>query len=123
ETREAALDLSADRVPLKDLNRRPPRSLRLTGLGEDKRPLGKPLERLPDDLLGVPKPVLRGGVDPVDAALERQVDRPDRVRGLLVSPPPVPASAAYRPRSESDRRDVEPGVSQRDGHGAQSAPR
>jgi hypothetical protein len=72
--------------------------------------LGEARERAADDLLRVPEAVLRSRVDPIDAELERVVDRSDRVLVVLRAPAPVVACASERPGTEADAADLEPGV-------------
>jgi hypothetical protein len=102
EAREAALDLSPERVAVQALQRRPVRAFRLPALGEDERPLVEAGDRAADDLLGVAEAVLGRRVDPVDAELERAMDRGDRVVVVLVAPTPVVLRAAERPGAETD---------------------
>src|SRR5258708_39558685 len=59
------------------------------------------LQRPSDDLLRMTEPVYRGGVDPVDAVLERAIDRCNR--GRVVLRPPLAASGC--PRADSPARD------------------
>src|SRR5439155_12719572 len=65
-----------------------------------------------DDLLGAAEAVGSGGVDPVDAQLERPVDRRDRLLVLLRAPAELPAAAADSPRAEADAGDLETGMAQ-----------
>jgi hypothetical protein len=72
-------------------------------------PLLEAGEGATDDLLGAAEAVGGGGVDPVDAQLERPLDRGDRVAVLLRPPAELPAGAADRPSAEPDAGDLEPG--------------
>ena len=69
-------------------------------------------ERAADDLLGVPKPVHRSGVDPVHAVLDRVTDRGHRLV-VVDFAPAEPPRAADRPGAEADGRQF-PGPSPRD---------
>src|SRR5713101_2825698 len=68
--------------------------------------------RAPDDQLRTAEAVGGGGVDPVDAQLERAVDRLDRVLVVLRTPAELPAATSDRPGAEADARDLEAGRSQ-----------
>jgi hypothetical protein len=67
--------LAQDRVALQAVHDATVWALQQRGLGEYVRALGDAVERAPDNLFGVPEAVGGGGVDPVDAKLERAVDR------------------------------------------------
>src|SRR5581483_8210820 len=82
------------------------------GLREHVRALGKTLECTADDLLGATEAVGGGGVDPVDAVLERVVDRGDRLLVVLRSPAELPAAATDRPRAEPDAGDLKAGIAE-----------
>jgi hypothetical protein len=78
-------------------------------LGEDEHVLPDPerLDRTAYDLLGVPEPVDRRGVDPVDAELDRTADGGDGL--AVVDPAPAePPGAADPPRSEPDDAQLRP---------------
>src|ERR1700674_738829 len=68
------------------------------------------LERPADDFFGMPQPVSRGRVDPVDAQLKRTLNGGDGVTVVLRAPPPLPATAADSPRSIPYRGDVQIGI-------------
>ena len=59
------------------------------------------LQRRAHDLLGVPEAVDRGGVDPVDAALDRVADRGDRLPVVLRAPARPPNRRRRWPRRRS----------------------
>jgi hypothetical protein len=63
----------------------------------------------------MPEAVLRGGVDPVDAELDRVVDRGDRFLVVLRAPAPVVVRTAERPGTEADGGDLETGRAELDG--------
>jgi hypothetical protein len=112
EPRKACLDLASKGVAPQALLGRPPRTLGLAALREHVRTLAlaERGESAPHHLLGVPEAVLRGRVDPVDAELERVVDRGERVLVVLRAPAPVVLGPADRPRAEAGAGDLEAGV-------------
>src|SRR5205085_11882571 len=110
EPAQARLALTQQRVALQGLHGRAVRAFGLAALGEDERPLVEAGERAADDLLGVAEAVLGGGVDPVDAELERAVDGGDRLVVVLLAPAPVVLRAADRPGAEADAADLEAGA-------------
>src|SRR5688500_3578699 len=65
------------------------------------------------DLLRMTQSVRRGGIDPVDAGLDRVVDGSDRVPVVLRPPAALPVAAADRPGAEPDTRDREAGSAER----------
>ena len=75
--------------------------LGLARLREHVRALGGSVERAPDDLLGVAEPVLRGGVDPVDARARARGGsrRSSRRRPARPSPSPSPRRRSPTRRS------------------------
>jgi hypothetical protein len=75
--------------------------------GEHVRTVAHALQRPPDDRLGMAEAIGGGGVDPVDALLERAVDRSDRLIIVLRPPAELPASAADRPRAEPEPGDFQ----------------
>src|SRR5262249_59016348 len=85
---------------------------RRRALREDERSLVEAPQRPLDHLLRVAEPVCAGGVDPVDAMLERTVDRSDRLLVVLRAPALDPAAPADRPRAEPDRRELEAGCAE-----------
>ena len=85
-----------------------------SALGEHERPLGGGdlLQCRAHDLFGMPEPVDGGGVDPVDAALDRMADGGDRLLVVLAAPADRPVAAADGPGAEPDRRDVHVGAAE-----------
>ena len=110
EPGKAPFDFAPERVALEALDGRSPRPLGLPALCEHERALGKARKRATDDLFRVSEAVLRGRVDPVDAELERMVNRCDRVLVVLRAPAPVVACASERPGAEADAADLEAGA-------------
>ena len=109
EPLEARLCLAQDRLALEAVHDLPVRSFEERPLREHVRALLESLEGAPDDQLRVAEAVGGGGVDPVDAELERAVDRGDRVVVLLWSPAELPPAAPDRPGAEADGGDLEAG--------------
>src|SRR5262249_21290273 len=109
EPREARVDLPADGVALEVAHDLPAAAVHARCLGEHVRSRLDALERAPHDLPGVRGPVSGGGVDPVDAELQRAVDRRDRLVVVLSAPAELPAGAADRPGPEADTRDLHAG--------------
>ena len=109
---QARLALAADGVGLEalvDLAVLVPVAL---ALGEDVRPVASALERPRHDFLGMAEAVHGGGVDPIDAAVERRVDGGDRLVVVLRSPGEGPAAAADRPRADADGRQLHVAVAE-----------
>src|SRR2546421_9160703 len=102
EPRKASFELAPERVASQALQRRPRRPRGLPSLREEVGTLVEPGDRASDDLFGVPEAVLRSRVDPVEAELERMLDRRDRILVLLATPAPVVAASADRPGAEAD---------------------
>ena len=98
-----------DRVPLQVVDDPPPRPLHQRRLGEHVRPPVHAFQRPPDDLLRAAEPVPGRGVDPVDAEVERPVDRRDGLLVVLRSPAEFPSAAADRPGAEADPGDLHAG--------------
>ena len=71
-------------------------------LGDDDRVPAPPAERLPERALGGTHPVPLGGVEAVDAEVERAAHGADELRLL-----DLPVAAADLPAAEADRRDLE----------------
>ena len=71
-------------------------------LGEDVRPIRAALQGARDHFLGMPEAVHRGGVDPIDAAIEGLVDGGDRLVVVLRTPGECPS--ASRPSPTRRRR-------------------
>src|SRR6266436_612507 len=81
--------------------------------GEDVGARAAPfLQRASNDLFGVAQAVDGGGVDPVDAQLQRAMNRGDGIGVVLRAPSKFPAAAAESPGAKTDRRNLEIGVSQ-----------
>ena len=114
EPREARLDLAADRVALEAV-RDGAVLLVQRRLGEHVRAIVEALQRATHDLLGVAKAVDRGGIDPVDAELDRPPDRRDRLLVVLVAPGVPPPGAPDRPCAASDAADLHSRGAERDG--------
>ena len=76
-------------------------------LGRQDDVVAAALERLADDLLGLAGGVDVGGVDEVDAGVERGVDDADRVVVVGVAP------GAEHHRAEAELRDLDAGASER----------
>src|SRR3954470_16125217 len=76
-------------------------------LGEDVGPLTQRHadERLPHDFLGVAEAVGGGGVDPVDAQVERPADGGNRIGIVLRTPTGGPVGTAERPGAKPDAAD------------------
>src|SRR5438552_13244271 len=70
------------------------------------------LQRASDDFLGVAQAVNGGGVDPVDAELQRAVNCGDGIGVVLRTPGKFPATATESPSAKADARNVDVGVSQ-----------
>jgi len=64
-------------------------------------------DRFADDLFRVPQSVHGRGIDPVDAGIERHVDRRNRFLVLLPSPGEGPVAAAHRPCAHTDGSDLQ----------------
>ena len=79
-------------------------------LGKDVRTVGAPRERFADDLFRVPESVHERGIDPVDAGIERGVNRCHRFIVLLPSPGESPVAAAHCPCANTDGSDFQVGV-------------
>src|SRR5262249_11518139 len=112
EAPQAAVDLVADRLrvePAEDVAGLVPRR---RALREHERPVGHVPQGPLDHGLRVAETVGPRGVDPVDAVLERAVDRADRVRVVLRAQALDPVAAADRPRPEADRRELEARVAE-----------
>ncbi len=62
-------------------------------------------KRLSHNLFRMPKAVDRRGVNPVDAEAECVIDGCDRFAIVLSTPAELPAAAAYRPATKTQRRD------------------
>ena len=86
-------------------------------LGEDVRPAacGDVGECAADHLLGVAEAIGGGGVDPVDADVERAADGGDRIGVVLRAPAGGPFGAADRPRAEAEAGDGHVGKAERHG--------
>ena len=73
-------------------------------LGEDRDLVATTTQRFTDDLLGPSPTVERGGVDPIDADVERGQDRGDRRVAILWTPP----QRTVRQRPHRCRPDADP---------------
>ncbi len=118
EPAERGFAFAADRIRAEV----PPRRLHAialvpdeAALGENERVLGarQLAKQLSYDFLGMPEPVDRRGVDPVDTQFERMAHRGQRRRIVLRTPAIRPAAAADGPRAESDAGDVQSAVAER----------
>ena len=74
---EARVRLAQNRVALQAVDDAAARAFELRALRENVRTLSETLDRPADDLLGVTEPVRGGRIDPVDAQLQRVMDRGD----------------------------------------------
>src|SRR5437016_3347649 len=84
-----------------------------TALGENVRPRARPgPQRKRHDFLGMAHSINRGGVDPVNTELERAMNRPDRLRVILLAPAKLPTRSADGPGAKADRRDEQVGVAE-----------
>src|SRR5207302_7497675 len=111
ESPQAGLALAPDRLGLQavaDLAMLVPNH---AALGEHVRPLAHALEGAGDDLFGMPQAVDRGGIDPIDARIQRFVDRGQGVNVVLATPGELPAASADRPSPEADRSDEQVRIS------------
>jgi len=70
------------------------------------------LQRASDDFLGVAQAVNGGSVDPVDAQLQRAVNRGDGIGVVLRTPGKFPTATTESPGAKSDARNFKIGVSQ-----------
>jgi hypothetical protein len=77
KTLEACLGLAEDRLALEAVHDLPAGTFDERRLRKHVRAILESLERAPDDPLRATEAVGGGGVDPVDAELERAVDRLD----------------------------------------------
>src|SRR5581483_5466193 len=65
------------------------------------------LHRAPDNFFRVAEAVDRGGIDPVDAAIESGVNGSDRFLVILRAPGKRPARTPHGPRADAERRDAQ----------------
>src|SRR5579863_7265821 len=80
-------------------------------LGKNVRLLARPgFKRPGNDLFGMPQPINRSSIDPVDAQFQRPVNGRYRIIVVLRSPRELPATAADSPRSIPNRGDVQIGL-------------
>src|ERR1700724_3059443 len=73
---------------------------------------GPSTQRHRHDFLRVPHSVNGCGVDPVNAQLERAMNRGDRLFVVLLAPTEFPTRAADRPGSEPYRRNRQVGITE-----------
>jgi hypothetical protein len=86
---------------------------RLTTFGENVWPRSGPgPQRKRDDFLGVAQSINGGCVDPVNAKLERAVNRGDGRFVILVAPTMLPTRSADSPGAKAKRCDGQIGVTQ-----------
>ena len=105
---QAVLDLAADAGALEARDNLAFLVPAAFALGGDDGPATfELLERPAHDVFAVAEPVDRRGVEPVDAEIQRFVDRADREGVVLRTPAEFPVAAAHRPGTEADRGEVE----------------
>src|SRR4029077_12292059 len=84
-----------------------------TAFGKNVRPRSRPgPQRKSDDFLGVPHAINGRSVDPVNAQLERAMNRGDRRFVVLLAPTKFPARSANSPGAKADGSDEQVGVTE-----------
>src|SRR5208282_5969265 len=76
-------------------------------LGKDVRTVRASRNRFADDLFRAPQSVHGRSIDPVDARIERRVNRCNRVIVLLPPPGESPVAASHRPCANTDGSDLQ----------------
>src|SRR5207253_6929763 len=112
EPPQTGLALAADRVGLETVADPATLVPDHAALGEDVRALAHPFEGAGDHFLRMAQAIDGGGVDPVDAVVQRFADRRDGVTVVLAAPGELPAAAADGPGPETDRGNHEVRISQ-----------
>src|SRR5262249_43118024 len=108
---QAGLALAPDRFGLEAVADLPAPVPDHAALGEDVRAVAHPFEGAGDDLLRVAQAVDGGGVDPVDAGVQRLAAGGDGGAGVLRPPGEFPAGSADGPGPEADRGDEQVRIS------------
>jgi len=79
-------------------------------LGGDQRPLTQATQGATHDLFAMAETVNGRGVDPVDAQVQRPVDRASGLLVVLRSPTVRPVPAAHGPGAQTDGRQLKAGL-------------
>src|SRR6266550_4535822 len=113
EPAEAVLALAANGVSVQRAMDIPLFVPAQTALGENVRTRTGPVaERGRHDFLGMAHSVNRRSVDPVNAQLERAMNRGDRSFVILFAPTKLPARSTDSPRAKADWCDEQVGVTE-----------
>jgi hypothetical protein len=84
-----------------------------TAFGKNERARAGPgAQRKPYDFLGMAHAVNGGSVDPVNAKLERAMNRSDRLLVVLLAPTKFPTRSADSPRAKADWCNEQVGITE-----------